>query len=384
MANSEPVLVAMSGGVDSAVAAALLQRAGHPVIGVFMRGGQTSASPRGGRPRGCCSEADAADVRRVADRLGIPFHVADLRSGFEALETYFADSYHRGLTPNPCIRCNRILKFGALLELAEALGCRAVATGHYAIREEAGTRLRLRRARDRHKDQSYVLLSLDRRILERTRFPVGELRKAEVRRLAEELGLAVADKPESQEVCFVPDDYRAYLLRRDPDRIRPGRFVDREGRDLGPHPGHQLFTIGQRRGLGRAFGRPMYVLEKNAALNRVVLGPVEELGFRSIRVDGVGWISCEPRPPGERFRADVQVRHRQVPVPAEAEVVAGNRLDIRFDETVPVVAPGQGAAIYDGDVLLAGGWIADSDRRETGGSGPGGHADGAPAEPGRT
>ncbi|MBN2490223.1 MAG: tRNA 2-thiouridine(34) synthase MnmA [Planctomycetes bacterium] len=364
MADTEAVLVAMSGGVDSAVAAALLRRAGHAVAGVFMCRGRLPADPFGAdRPRGCCSVADAADARRVAERLGIAFHVADLQAEFEALEGDFAEAYHRGLTPNPCIQCNRTLKFGALLELADALGCAAVATGHYAIREAGEDGLRLRRARDPAKDQSYVLLGLDRPILARARFPVGRLLKREVRALAADLGLVVAAKPESQDVCFVAEDYRVYLARRDPDRIRPGRFVDTEGRDLGAHAGHQGFTVGQRRGLGRAFGRPMFVLERNAALNRVVLGPAEELGCRGIRVGRVGWISCAPRPPGTSFRAVVQIRHRHVPAPAAVRVAAEDRLEVRFEKEVPAVSPGQGAAIYDGDVLLAGGWIEEAERK---------------------
>jgi tRNA-specific 2-thiouridylase len=305
---------------------------------------------------------DAADVRRVADRLGIPFHVRDLNPGFEALKHYFAEAYHQGLTPNPCIECNRTLKFGALLELAEALGCRAVATGHYARREEVDGGIRLRRARDREKDQSYVLLSLDRDLLRRARFPLGAYTKAEVRRLAASFGLAVAEKPESQEVCFVPDDYRTFLHDRDPARIRPGRFVGMDGADLGEHAGHQLFTIGQRKGLGVAFGKPMYVVAKNPERNEVVLGARQDLSTSSIKVGRVGWISSDPVPGGERFSALVQIRHRQEPARSLVDVGADNTLQVRFEEPVFAVAPGQGAAVYQDDILVAGGWIESATR----------------------
>jgi len=356
----ERILVAMSGGVDSSVAAALLHRNGHPIVGVFMRGSLPPAAPDACRPRGCCSEVDAADVRRVADRLGIPFHVRNLDPGFAALKDYFAEAYHQGLTPNPCIQCNRTLKFGALLELADALGCEAVATGHYARREEVGGRLRLRRARDRDKDQSYVLLSLEREALRRARFPLGSLTKSEVRRLAASFGLSIADKPESQEVCFVPHDYRTFLRERDPERIRPGRFVGVDGSDLGEHEGHQMFTIGQRKGLGIAFGKPMYVVAKIPERNEVVLGTRASLGAATITVGRVGWISSDPIAVGERFPALVQIRHRHEPAPSMVEVGADHTLKVEFTEPVPAVAPGQGAAVYQDDVLVAGGWIENA------------------------
>jgi len=359
--SPERILVAMSGGVDSSVAAALLQRDGHAVVGVFMRGSLPPASADACRPRGCCSEVDAADVRRVADRLGIPFHVRDLNPGFEALKHYFAEAYHQGLTPNPCIQCNRTLKFGALLELADALGCRAVATGHYARREEADDgRVRLRRACDRAKDQSYVLLSLDREMLRRARFPLGAHTKTEVRRLAASFGLSIAEKPESQEVCFVPDDYRSFLRDRDPARIRSGRFVGLDGEDLGEHDGHQLFTIGQRKGLGIAFGKPMYVVAKIPERNEVVLGAREDLGATTVTVGRVGWISSDPIAAGERFPARVQVRHRHEPASSMVEVGTDGKLRVVFARAVFAVAPGQGAAIYQDDVLMAGGWIENA------------------------
>ncbi len=363
MLEREPILVAMSGGVDSSVAAALLVEAGHPIVGVFMRGSLPAGAPPGGRPRGCCSEVDAADVRRVADRLGIPFHVRQLADGFDDLKRYFAESYHAGRTPNPCIRCNRTLKFGALLDLAEALGCAAVATGHY-VRRDVGPDgdVTIRRGRDDDKDQSYVLLSLDRDIVRRTRFPLGDYTKAEVRALAKRFGLGVADKAESMEVCFVPDDYRDFLERRDPGRIVAGRFVDTDGNDLGPHDGHQRFTIGQRKGLGRAFGRPTYVVAKDAATNRVVLGDRADLGVARVDVREVGWISSAPLEAGQRFDARVQVRHRQQPVEAAVTVHPDAALIVEFSAPLLGVAPGQGAAVYRDDVLLAGGWIATTER----------------------
>ena len=367
MKQREPILVAMSGGVDSSVAAALLVEAGHPIVGVFMRGSQPVGAPASGRPRGCCSEVDAADVRRVADRLGVPFHVKELADGFADLKRYFAESYHAGRTPNPCIRCNRTLKFGALSELARGLGCAAVATGHY-VRRDIGPDgdVRIRRGVDIDKDQSYVLLSLDRDIVRRTLFPLGDYTKAEVRAIAERFGLGVANKAESMDVCFVPDDYREFLERLEPGRIEPGRFVDVDGNDLGPHDGHQRFTIGQRKGLGRAFGRPTFVVAKEVATNRVVLGSRDELAVARIHVDEVGWISMEPIVVAggeeQRFDAHVQVRHRHRAVPATVTVRSDASLTIDFETPEIGVAPGQGAAIYRDDVLLAGGWIADTVR----------------------
>lgn len=363
MTERDPILVAMSGGVDSSVAAALLKRAGVPIVGVFMRGSTPVRAPSSGRPRGCCSEIDAADVRRVADRLGIPFYVKNLGAGFADLKAYFAESYHAGRTPNPCIRCNKTLKFGALLDLADQMGCRAVATGHYVRREERpdGTAV-IRRGLDDAKDQSYVLLSLDQSIVQRTRFPLGDLTKPEVREIAQSLGLGIADKPESMEVCFVPDDYRDFLAKRDPDRIRPGRFVDAAGNDLGEHPGHQLFTIGQRKGLGIAFGEPRYVIGKDAAANRVVLGTRDELGFDRVIVEDVGWISCAPWPVGTTRTLAVQIRHRHRPAPARVTAEEDGTLAVTFLDPVASIAAGQGAAVFDDDVLLAGGWIRQAER----------------------
>jgi tRNA-specific 2-thiouridylase len=348
------VLLAMSGGIDSSVSALLLRRAGHDVVGAFMRHGVPA--PAGSAPtrkQGCCSLQDAYDARRVADALGIPFYTLNFEKPFERIVEYFVSEYDRGRTPNPCVVCNRDLKFGRLFEYAHAVGAEFVATGHYARTERRGDRTVLLKGKDPRKDQSYVLFPLRRRDLERVLFPVGGLEKAEVRALAREAGLRVAEKPESMEICFVPDqDHRRLLRERLAERLREGEFRSRDGRVLGRHGGHQLFTVGQRKGLGVAFGKPMYVVEIDPDRNVVVLSEEDERRAEFF-VRDVNWISADPAP----VEAEVKIRSAHPGAPARVEPAGEGRARVMFREPQRAVTPGQAAVFYDGEVVLGGGWI---------------------------
>ncbi|MFO0687398.1 MAG: tRNA 2-thiouridine(34) synthase MnmA [Myxococcota bacterium] len=350
------VVVAMSGGVDSSLAAALVVRSGVEAIGVTMK-----LSASGSR---CCSLEDADDARRVADRLGIRFYVANYADAFgrEVVEG-FADAYLAGRTPIPCIACNQRFKFDHLLERAQAFGAERVATGHYArvVQDPASGRARLFRGRHREKDQSYFLFSLRQEQLRRALFPVGEMSKEAVREMARELGLATADKPESQEICFVPDGDYAKVV----EQIRPeasalrGEIVDEGGRVLGHHRGIHRFTVGQRHGLGIASDRRLYVVRLEPEHQRVVVGDAGALDCRGARVDRVHWIAGEA-PPGP-IRVRVQVRHRHQAVPATVHGLAEGGAEIAFDDPVRAVAPGQAAVFYDAatdDEVLGGGFLA--------------------------
>lgn len=353
------IVVAMSGGVDSSVAALLLHREGYDVVGLFMKNGISAAT--GARPgkQGCCSVEDAADARRVADTLGVPFYALDYREGFERLIDHFVDSYAAGRTPSPCVLCNTWLKFGELLAFAGEIGAEAVATGHYARRVEMpGGRLGLRKARDRAKDQTYFLASLSDGQLERARFPLGDLTKEEARALARDAGLRTADKAESMEICFVPGgDYRALLSERRPDALAGGDLVDAAGRAVGRHPGHGAFTIGQRRGLGVALGEPAYVTAIDPSSREVTVGPREALARGRLVGERMRWVSIAP--PEGPVRCRAQIRHRSPAAPATATPLEGDEVLIAFDEPVYAVAPGQALALYDeaDDLVLAGGFI---------------------------
>jgi tRNA-specific 2-thiouridylase len=347
------VLLAMSGGIDSSVSAVLLRRAGHDVTGVFMRHGVETTVPARPGKQGCCSLDDAWDARRVADRLGIPFYTLNFEKPFEKIVDYFVSEYDRGATPNPCIVCNRDLKFGKLFEVADGIGAEFVATGHYARVERRGDRTALLRGRDPRKDQSYVLFPLRQPDLSRVMFPVGDVEKSEVRRIAAEERLGVADKPESQEICFVPDnDHRRLLRERLGDRLREGEFRSRDGRVLGRHGGHQLFTIGQRKGLGAAFGRPMYVVAIEPGTNTVVISEDDEKRPDLVARD-VNWVSVGPR----ACEADVKIRYGHPGAAARVEPLEGGRAAVTFLEPQRAVTPGQAAVFYDGDAVLGGGWI---------------------------
>jgi len=361
--GQKKVVVAMSGGVDSSVAAALLKRQGYDAIGVFMRLG----SPKGvepavdhaGRKQGCCSVGDSIDARRVAQMLDMPFYVLNFEEDFGRVIEYFVAEYNAGRTPNPCVRCNDWLKFGRLTQYAEAVGAEFVASGHYARigTDPVSGEPALLRGVDKGKDQSDVLFGMKKELLAHTLLPIGEFKKSDVRAMALEMGLPVFDKPDSQEICFVPDqDYVGLLKRTSPDSMREGEFVSTDGKVMGRHDGHQGFTIGQRKGLRIAVGKPVYVVDINAETNRVTLGDRPHL-LRSGLLAGKLNILSERLSVGEWIRCSVKIRHSHDPAPARARVNEEGKLEINFDEPQTAITPGQAVIAYDGDVLLGGGWI---------------------------
>lgn len=364
MANR--VVVAMSGGVDSSVAAALLVAEGYEVIGVTLNvWPRLTPSEQLTRDDACCSLSAAEDARRVADRLGVPHYVLNFRDIFAAkvIDDFVAE-YRRGRTPNPCLRCNEHIKFDALLRRALALGADYVATGHYAIVEHAGPggRHLLRRGVDANKDQSYALYVLKQEQLARTILPLGRLHKSETRRIAAELGLPVANKPESQEICFVPDnDYGAFLAGYTGLRPEPGAIVDRRGNVLGQHRGIVYYTIGQRRGLALAAGKPLYVVAIDARRNEVVVGEESELYVDELLADEANLIAA-PALAGPT-RATARVRYRGVEAEAEVTQPTADRLQVRFLRPQRTVAPGQAVVLYQGDLVLGGGTILSAEER---------------------
>jgi len=360
----ERIVVGMSGGVDSSLAAALLVGAGADAVGVTMRVTPWRAPEDAVRRFGaCCGGDDAEDARRVARRLGIPHYVLGMEREFEReVIAPFAAAYRAGRTPVPCLQCNSALKFGTLLARARAWDAAAVATGHYArvTRDAASGRWLLWRARDRRKDQSDFLWPLTQSQLAAARFPVGELSKDEVRERARTLGLPTADKPESQEICFVPGgDYREVLRARAPATFAPGPIVDRAGRVLGAHGGVAAYTIGQRRGLGLGAREALYVLDLDAAANRVVVGRAAELERDRLEAERVNFIAGPPPP--APLRVEARIRHAHAPAPATLRATGEGRVEVRFDEPQRAITPGQSVVFYQGDLVVGGGVIARGD-----------------------
>ncbi|MGH2376183.1 MAG: tRNA 2-thiouridine(34) synthase MnmA [bacterium] len=363
------IAVAMSGGVDSAVAAALLADGGHEVIGLTMNLWPSWLKEPAGNVQTCCGVGAIEDARATARTLGIRHYVLNLREEFErAVIDYFCDEYAQGRTPNPCIACNQAIKFRILLEKVEGLGCEALATGHYArIDRDATGRFALLRAADPVKDQSYVLYGLTQAQLARVRFPVGDYSKDEIRALARRFNLPVADKPDSQEICFVPSGHYADLVAaRRPDAGRPGQIVDRTGAVVGTHDGIARYTVGQRRGLGLTASAPRYVVDIDAARNTLVVGAAEDLLRARVRVDRVNWIVPDPRPGGHRLagaQVTVRIRHAAADVPAALTVLADGAVDVAFLSPQRAAAPGQAVAFYDGQSVLGGGIITEIGER---------------------
>jgi tRNA-uridine 2-sulfurtransferase len=358
------VVVAMSGGVDSSVAAALLKGRGHEVIGVTLdMWPRLSLVDSAVRQNVCCSLEAVEDARRVADWLGIPHYTLNLRDDFErTVVQNFVREYMRGRTPNPCVRCNRFVKFEALLHKARAWGATHLATGHYArVDRTGGGRCRLRKAVDLSKDQSYALSSLTQEQLAHSMFPLGEMTKAETRRIAADLGLVTAQRPESQELCFVPnDDYASFLRERAPSVAQSGPIRNLRGEVLGTHPGIAFFTVGQRRGLGIPARSPLYVVEIIPEQNTVVVGEREELYSSGLIADDVNWVSIDP--PGRDVRASVRMRYHGAEAPAVARQAGDGSLEIDFHEPQRAVSPGQTVVLYDGDTVLAGSVITSNKR----------------------
>ena len=364
VAKTRRVVVAMSGGVDSSVAAALLVEQGYEVIGMMMRLWSESGIGPATPANRCCTPDQMADARRVADKLGIPFYVIDVRQQFrQSIVQFFLDEHEAGKTPNPCVECNRQIRFTYLLDRARALGADFLATGHYARIEHGADGYRLKRGKDAHKDQSYVLYTLGQDKLSHILFPIGEYTKDQVRELARERGLSVASKQESQDLCFLNDgDYRRFIRDNTVHVQQPGPILDPEGRELGRHEGLPFYTIGQRKGLGITAAEPLFVLQKDTKRNALIVGSRQALGRTELIADGVNWISGNP--PATSTIAQVKIRYKAVGVEATVHPFGEGKVRLHFSERVFGVTPGQAAVFYDGDRCLGGGLIVEHDEGE--------------------
>jgi tRNA-specific 2-thiouridylase len=346
----------MSGGVDSSVAAALLAEQGHDVIGLSMQlYDQRGDEQAWGR---CCTLDDLHDARRVASVIGFPHYIVNFEQQFrDSVISNFVREYASGRTPLPCAHCNSDLKFSTLLDRALGLGAEQVATGHYArVEQTTAGRWLLKRSADPAKDQSYFLFSLTQDQLARAVFPVGGLVKSEVREQARRLGLAVADKPDSQEICFIPDgDYASFVERKKPAVARAGAIVDEQGQQLGTHAGVHRFTVGQRKGLGVATSSPLYVLKIDADAGTVMVGSRDALEQIRLTASGVNWVSIDA--PDSPVHVSAQIRHRHKPAAGLVRALPGGGAEMTFDAPQPAITPGQAVVFYDMDVVVGGGWI---------------------------
>ncbi len=357
------VILGMSGGVDSSVAAALLKDEGYEVIGITMQVWPDKAPDALEVEGGCCSLSATLDARKVCDMLGIRYYVLNFKEVFEdKVIKYFIDEYFKGHTPNPCIMCNKYIKFGELLRRAESLGAQYVATGHYAKIEydDDLKRYLLKRSNDSRKDQTYVLYNLTQYQLAHTLMPVGNYRKDMIRKIAEDLGLKVANKPDSEEICFVPDnDYGNFLKTREPDKIKPGFFRDTEGNILGRHKGIIYYTIGQRKGLGISFGKPMFVLDIIPETNTVVLGDDEHIFSDTLYASDLNYIPFDTLKESMEVTAKIRYSARE----AEAVISPYNQdsVKVKFKEPQRAITPGQSVVFYKGDIVIGGGIICKKD-----------------------
>ncbi|MBW3621924.1 MAG: tRNA 2-thiouridine(34) synthase MnmA [Armatimonadetes bacterium] len=361
MAAGERVVVAMSGGVDSSVAAGLLVQQGFEVLGITMQ--LWPADLPKNHESGCCSLSAVEDARRVAHTLGIPHYVVNLREAFDRdVIRNFVEEYAEGRTPNPCVRCNKFIKFEAFLERARALGARFIATGHYArvrFSEESG-RYQLLRSADPNKDQTYALYPLAQEQMAHTLFPLGEMTKERTREIAETMGLITAKKPDSQEICFVPDnDYARFLSHRSPDALKPGPIVNGEGKVLGDHSGYANYTVGQRRRIGVSSPIPLYVTKIRPESGEVVVGPNEALFARRLVAEEFNWIAAPPRE--DSLVCEAKIRYTMKATPARLSALAEDRVEVTFDEPQRAITPGQSLVCYDGDAVIGGGIIREAD-----------------------
>ncbi len=359
MADKPRVVVAMSGGVDSSLTAALLVHQGYDVIGATMQIWEKDQGGDDPDSRGCCSLSAVDDARRVANKLGIPYYVLNFRDMFqETVVKYFMAEYSAGRTPNPCIACNRYVKFEGLLTKALALGAEYVATGHYAqIRyDENRQRYILQKGVDPAKDQSYALYHLNQHTLSHFLMPLGSFTKTETRKLAKELELSVADKPDSQEICFVPnDDYKAFLKERIPESLRPGNIIDTTGKVLGKHQGVQLYTVGQRKGLGLAVGKPLYVVAVDAERNEVIVGSDQDVFASELVADDLNFITIDNL--DKPLVADAKIRYSAMPAKATVTPIGNGQVHVRFAAAQRAITPGQSVVFYHDDIVVGGGII---------------------------